>query len=119
MFLTRGELGGNLAGYGFFLLLLLVLASFFFCGPRSLGLLVLRLTLAAPLGLLAIFQAVLIPFFAIVGGAMAILNVQEYLARRRPWSPDGRRTTIAGPTPLVWASGFCCSACSFSPGRAG
>ena len=82
LYFMRSDLGANLAGYGFFALLALVSASFYFCSPKSLGLLLPRLLLTALFGLLAIFLAVLVPFFAAAGGAMAILNVQEFLAQR-------------------------------------
>ena len=90
-FVSRQERGLNVAGISFFLLILAVLYSFWLLfstrhaagGP---GVSLLRLVLVVPFALLAFLRARLIPFFAVAGGAVVILNLADYLSWRRTQS---------------------------------
>jgi len=86
-FLTESGNGKNVAGIGFFVLLVVVLASFYFCKPTRVSTLLTRLVPTALFAILALMIARLIPFFAVVGTAVALLNIQEYLARRETQDP--------------------------------
>ena len=79
--------GGNVAGVSFVILLVLVAASFYFCKPAPLKLLVVRAVPTAFFALLSLAMAKLMPWFAMVGGMVLMWNVQEFLARRETEKP--------------------------------
>jgi hypothetical protein len=98
--------GGSVAGYAYWLLLLLSLASFGFVLDRAPW---RRLLVWAALTLLSLYNVRAIPFFAIAAGPIMALNWQDFAARlgiagRSRWSLGGRALTVLAALALSIAS---------------
>lgn len=90
--ITSGGFNNNIAGFAFYLLVLVNAASFLACGfvpgTRGVG---ARGLVCLSFGLLAGFQIRLVPFYAIVAGPISTLNFTDYArwARLRESLPPG------------------------------
>lgn len=85
--ITIPSQGLNIGGIAFFVLFLGVLGSFYLVAttprrPEGPGWSLRRAGLAIFFGALALMQVRLVPFFAVIGGALAIMNLNEYLSWR-------------------------------------
>src|SRR5262249_32471599 len=101
--IAGGGFNNNIAGYAFYLLVLVNIASFLACGfvsgTRAVG---ARGLACLMFGLLAAMQIRLAPFYALVAGPISTLNFTDYAgwARLRQPTPS-RGTQFAG-----WLTSF-------------
>ncbi|MBY0523661.1 MAG: tetratricopeptide repeat protein [Gemmataceae bacterium] len=109
---TSVNLGGNVAGWSFWMLLLLGSFSFML---NAGGLRVWRFVMWLAFALLSASNVRLIPFFAIVAGPITALNLQDCAARHfgialpvsdraRFWSLSGRFLTVLAMVALIVTS---------------
>jgi hypothetical protein len=79
--------GLNVAGISFYVLVVVVVGSFYLCSKASPGVLLVRAAPALFCAVLALLLVRLIPLFAVVGTVVLLLNLQEYLAWRETTDP--------------------------------
>jgi tetratricopeptide (TPR) repeat protein len=95
--------GLNVGGISFFVLVVLVLLSFYLIKLAGSSMLLVRMVPAFVSLVLALFLAAFIPLFAVVGAVVALLNVQEFLVWRETTQPAKleEQTLWANMTRLV------------------